>query len=382
VLEHEDLFTRKAGEEIARQLYHFELHGRRYALRGEFTPSLARMVMARAGSLRLPLRWYTIAQCWRYERMTRGRRREHYQWNMDIWGEPSVSAEAELIAAVFALLDRLGLARGAVRIGISSRALLEETLRAGVLRERADAFPALCVVIDKQGRIGRDAVVEQLCDPQGPIGLTEPEAREVVDWLSVRDVQTAAGGLPADSPARRDLLRLFTLLDAYGVSDRVEFDASIVRGLAYYTGIVFEAFDAGRKLRAICGGGRYDRLLEALGGPAMPAVGFGFGDAVIEALLEDEGLRPGPARDLDAVVFPFGEAERPAATRLAQRLRAAGASVELVLGDIRLKRALADADRAGARRFYLLGPDELARGVVQVRDLASGEQTTEPLERT
>src|SRR5258705_283493 len=244
VLEYEELFTRKAGEEISDQLFHFELHDRRYALRPEFTPSLARMVMARAGSLRLPLRWTTVAQCWRYERMTRGRRREHYQWNMDIWGEPGVSAEAELIAAVFALIDRLG----------------------------------------------------------------------------------------------------------------------IVRGLAYYTGVVFEAFDAGRKLRAICGGGRYDGLLEALGGPAMPAVGFGFGDAVIEALLDDEGVKPACPRELDAVVFPFGEAERPAAIRMAQRLRAGGRSVELVLAPMKLKRALADADRAGARFIYLLGSEEVARG--------------------
>jgi histidyl-tRNA synthetase len=382
VLEYEELFTRKAGEEISDQLFHFELHERRYALRPEFTPSLARMVIARAGSLRLPLRWTTIAQCWRYERMTRGRRREHYQWNMDIWGEPGVAAEAELIAAVFALVDRLGLARGAVRIGISSRALLEETLSAGALRGRPEAFPALCVAIDKLDKIGPDAVIEQLVDPAGPIRLSTAAAREVVDWLAVRDVQTAASGLPAGSPARTDLLRLFECLDAYGVSDRVEFDASIVRGLAYYTGIVFEAFDAGRKLRAICGGGRYDRLLETLGGPAMPAVGFGFGDAVIEALLDDEGARPACPRALDAVVFPFGEAERPAAIRLAQRLRAGGASVELVLAPMKLKRALADADRAGARRIYLLGPEELARGVTLVRDLASGEQSEEPLPTT
>ena len=380
VLEHEELFTRKAGEEIAEQLFHFELHGRRYALRGEFTPSLARMIQARAGGLRLPLRWSAVAQCWRYERMTRGRRREHYQWNLDIWGEPAVTAEAELIAAIFALCDRLGLERGRVRVGISSRALLEETLRAGVLRDRPEVFAPLCVVIDKLDKLGADAVVDQLCDPEGPVGLARPDARQVVDWLGLRSAEEAAAGLPPDAPAGRDLQRLFELLDAYGLGDCVEFDASIVRGLAYYTGTVFEAFDADRKLRAICGGGRYDRLLETLGGPAIPAVGFGFGDAVIEALLEDEGLRPQPARDLDAVVFPFGEGERPAAIRLASRLRASGRSVELVLGQPKLKRALADADRAGARLAYLLGPDELESGRVLVRDLQSGEQHHEPLE--
>jgi len=379
VLEHEELFTRKAGEEIVDQLYHFELHERRFALRGEITPSIARMVAARAGGLRLPLRWYSIPQCWRYERMTRGRRREHYQWNMDIWGEPGVSAEAELLAAIFALFDRLDLARGDVRIGLNSRALLEETLRGGVLNDRPDAFPALCVAIDKLEKIGPDAVMELLTDPQGAIALTTAHAKQVVDWLQLRDLEDAAGELAPDSRALADLRGLFELLDAYGLADRVEFDASIVRGLAYYTGIVFEAYDTQRKLRAICGGGRYDHLLETLGGPPMPAVGFGFGDAVIGELLSDRGLQPECPRRTDAVVFAFAATERPSAVRVATALREQGHCVELVLGDTKLKRALADADRAGAQRFYLVGPDERARGVVAVRDLESGEQSEEPL---
>ena len=379
VLESEELFTRKAGEEIVDQLYHFELHGRRYALRPELTPSIARMVMARAGSLRLPLRWTSIPQCWRYERMSRGRRREHYQWNMDIWGEPGVTAEAELISAIFALVDRVGLARGDVRLRLSSRALLEESLRATVLADRPEAFAALCVVIDKLDKIGADAVVDQLVAADGPVGLSRDEAREVVDWLALRDVAEASRALPADSRARSDLQRLFELLDAYGIGDRVEFDASIVRGLAYYTGVVFEAFDRDRSLRALCGGGRYDRLLETLGGPSLPAVGFGFGDAVITELLKDRGRQPALPGGVDAMVFAFGEDERPAAIRVATALRSREWSVELVLGAAKLKRALADADRAGARRFYLLGPDEVARGVVVVRDLATGSQSEEPL---
>jgi histidyl-tRNA synthetase len=379
VLEYEELFTRKAGEEIVDQLYHFELHDRRYALRGEITPSIARMVMARAGALRLPLRWYSIPQCWRYERMTRGRRREHYQWNLDIWGEPGVTAEAELISAVFALVDRLGLAPDDVRIRLSSRALLEEMLRRGVLKDRPEVFPALCVVIDKLDKIGADAVVEQLQDPSGEIRLPQADARHVVDWLALRDLDTASGELPPDSRALAELRRLFELLDAYGLAGRVEFDASIVRGLAYYTGVVFEAFDADRKLRALCGGGRYDGLLETLGGPPIPAVGFGFGDAVVQELLAEKGLLPDLPRSLDALVYAFGEAERPAAIRLASQLRTDGQQVELVLGSVKPKRALADADRAGARRIYLIGPDELARGETSVRDLTTGEQTSEAL---
>jgi histidyl-tRNA synthetase len=160
----------------------------------------------------------------------------------------------------------------------------------------------------------------------------------------------------------------------------VEFDASIVRGLAYYTGVVFEAFDTDRKLRAICGGGRYDRLTETLGGPSIPAVGFGFGDAVIQELLAEKKKLPELRAHLDALVIAFGDAERPAAIRLATRLRTEGRSVALALAGVKLKRALADADRLGARRAYLLGPDELARGEVAVRDLESGEQSTQPLE--
>jgi histidyl-tRNA synthetase len=379
VVEHEELFTRKAGEEIVDQLYHFEMHGRRLALRPEMTPSIARMVMARAGSLRLPLRWFTITQNWRYERTTRGRKREHYQWNMDVWGEPGVAAEAELLAALFALLERLGLGAGQVRVQLNSRALLEETLRAGVLRERAAVFEPLCVIIDKLGKIGSDAVVEQLVDPAGPVALSPAEARDVVALLGVRSLDEAAAAAPPGSPAVADLHRLYDLLAAYGVADRVDFDASVVRGLAYYTGIVFEAFDAEHKLRAVCGGGRYDRLLETLGGQPVPAVGFGFGDVVILELLADRGLLPDLPRGVDAVVCALGEAQRPSAIRLAGRLRAEGQAVDLVLGDARPKRVLEEADRAGAKRAYFVGPEEAARGVVRVRELAAGVDREEPL---
>jgi histidyl-tRNA synthetase len=379
ILEHEELFTRKAGEEILEQLYHFELHGRRLALRGEITPSIARMVMARAGGLRLPLRWFSIPQCWRYERMTRGRKREHYQWNMDVWGEPEVTAEAELIAAVFALVDELGLAREDVKVRVSSRALLEETLARTVLRGRAETFPALCIAIDKLERIGADAVLGLLTDRDGPIRLEAKDARFVVEWLGHRKLADAAAEAPSGSRAVGELERLFELLAAYDCADRVVFDASIVRGLAYYTGVVFEAFDAARSLRALCGGGRYDGLLESLGGPSIPAAGFGFGDVVVAELLAERGRLPDLPRRLGALVFPFGEAERPAAIRVASALRRRGECVELVLGRARLKRVLADADRAGARCVYIVGPDELARGEVRVRDLSSGEERCEPL---
>jgi len=375
VVEHAELYQRKAGEEIVDQLYHFQLHDRHLALRPELTPSLARMVMARQGALRLPLRWFAIPQCWRYERMTRGRRREHYQWNMDVWGEPDVTAEAELIAALFAATDALGLERGDVRLRVNHRRLLEEAVRR--IDSRDEVFQRVCVVLDKLDKIGPDGVVEQLTGAE--IGLSRSAAGELVAGLAARSLDDAARLSGADSPALAELRRLLELLDAYGLADRVDYDASVVRGLAYYTGIVFEARDARGELRAVAGGGRYDRLLESLGGRPLPAVGFGFGDAVIGELLHERGKLPALPRRLDAVVYPLTEAERPAAIRVAKALRARGEAVELVLGTVKPKRALADADRAGAVRIYLVGPDERARGVAKVRELATGQEHDEPL---
>ena len=169
------------------------------------------------------------------------------------------------------------------------------------------------------------------------------------------------------------------MLDAYGLADRVAFDASVVRGLAYYTGIVFEAFDAGGALRSVCGGGRYNHLTQTLGGKPLPAVGFGFGDVVIGELLSDHGLVHEVPRVLDEVVYAKQEAQRTVAIALASRLRAEGRSVDLVLGSPPQKRALKDADRAGAKRIWVIGPDEIARGACWVRDLETGEQREESL---
>ncbi len=379
IVEHAELFTRKAGEEIVDQLYHFELHDRHLALRPEMTPSIARMVIARQSGMRFPIRWFTLTQNWRYERMTRGRRREHYQWNMDIWGEPGVEAEAELLAAMMTALDALGLARGKVHIRLNSRALLEESLREGVLADRPEVFEPLCIVIDKIDKIGADAVTDLLCDEKGTVGLSPGEAERVLEMLGARSVDDAASFAGTDSRALTDLRRLYDLLDAYGIANEVPFDASVVRGLAYYTGVVFEAFDTGGTLRAIAGGGRYDRLAETLGGKPISAVGFGFGDAVIGELLEDEGLWPPLAREIDDVVYAFGPEEKAAAIAVASRLRRAGRKVELSLGQAKLKRVLGDAGKNGVLRVYLIGEDERTRGVVKVKDLATKQEHEESL---
>lgn len=374
VLESANLFTRKAGEEIVEQLYHFEIHDRHLALRPEFTPSLARMVSRRAGSIRFPLKWFSIPQCWRYERMTRGRRREHYQWNCDIWGEAGEAAEAELIAMIFHCTSQMGVPKNSIRLRLNSRTLLEETLRAGVLAQAPEAFAPLCVIIDKLDKIGKDAVIEQLSASEGPVNISRQSAEDTVGLLSVTTLDEASQNAPRNSSAIESLKKLFSLLDAYDVADQVDFDASVVRGLAYYTGIVFEAFDTSGKLRAICGGGRYDKLLETLGGPSIPAVGFGFGDVVISELLKEHKLLPETPRQIDALVLALGEQEQQSATKLAGRLRLEGHAVELVLAPMRVKKALQDADRAGASTLYVIGPEEQARGVARARSLGTQKE--------
>ena len=233
-----------------------------------------------------------------------------------------------------------------------------------VLKDRPEVFAPLCVAIDKLDKIGADAVTELLADPAGDVGPRRRRTRRLRGGpgSALRDLEEATPHAPADSPARRSCARLFELLDAYGLADRVVFDASIVRGLAYYTGIVFEAFDAGRSLRAICGGGRYDRLLETWAA-RPPAVGFGFGDVVIAELLADKGLLPDCARALDAVVFAFGEAERPAAVRWPR----ASCGADDAIGGAGAGPAEAQA-RAGRRgqgrrpRVYLIGPTSSPAG--------------------
>ena len=370
VLEHEALYTRKAGEDIVGQLYGFEdKGGRRVALRPEMTPSLARMVLARAGALPLPIKWFSIPQCWRYERMQRGRGREHYQWNVDIWGSTGVEADVELLAVLCSFFDRVGLAPAEVGIRVSSRKVLQEVLDSvGVAGEQ---FAAVCIVVDKLGKLPPDEAAAQL----GKLGLDNTAVATIQRVLGLRDLDTLAAALGDDSGAVAELRSLWALAEGYGLTEWLEFDGSIVRGLAYYTGPVFEAHDRHGELRAVCGGGRYDRLLSSFGGKDLPATGFGFGDMVILELLKDRGRLPQLAGSVQDVVFALNPELRPAAMDVAGRLRAQGRSVDLVLEEKRLKWALKHADRCGAERLLLLAPKEWERGLVKVRDLASGAES-------
>lgn len=377
-LEPVELYTEKSGEEIVEQLYAFrDKGGRRVALRPEMTPSLARILAERARALPKPIRWFSVPQLFRYERQQRGRLREHFQWNVDIVGEADVGADAEVIAVAVDGLRELGLGAEDVRVRVSHRGLLGALLaECGVPQERV---PAAFAAIDKMAREPRARIRERLA---GEAGLGEAAQRVLAlfDDPSLPAIRARWGERDKVARGLEAVDRCLALLGAMGLAAYVAFDLSIVRGLAYYTGIVFEVFDRRGELRAICGGGRYDRLLARVGGEPLPAVGFGMGDVVLGELLKERGLAPRCGRAVDYYVVVVDPEDRPVALRLAHRLREQGHSVTYSLADQPVRRQFSSANAAGARQVIVLGPEELASGRARVRDMTTGEERTVPLE--
>ena len=364
VVESYELLARKAGEEVGEQIYHFfDKSERHLALRAEMTPTLARMVAARQKQLPTPIKWNAIAQCFRYERSTKGRKREHYQWNCDVIGEQSAMAEVEVLGAACYALRAMGLPDDAFKVHVSSRALLSEILAAsGIPQERhAQVFLAL----DKRGKMPDSEIAAMLADG----GLDTAGVAKAFEIMNLKSLDE----LP-DGPAKENLCEVFRLADIAGFADRLVFDISVVRGLSYYTGTVFEAFDTNREFRAIFGGGRYDNLLTAIGGDPVPAVGLGFGDVVVTELLKARlGEAAAPKRGV-AVGFMFPE-QREAALKLAARLRVGGERVDLALKKMKPKQFFARAGSGTCSKAVFLGPDDVASGKAKMKDLATREET-------
>ena len=378
-LESLDLYTKKSGDEIVGQLYNFEdKGGRQVALRPEMTPTVARMVAARANALRKPVRWFTLPQLFRYERQQKGRLREHYQLNVDIFGEADVSADAEVLAVAIEIMRALGLGPDAVRARVSDRRLLNALLTASGITE--GQLAATYAVIDKIERAPANVSHEKLV----AAGVNATAANEVIDLVSkTRSLDELRAKFPNDGGVAEHLGRFeayFAALESLGVKEYVDLDLRIVRGLAYYTGIVFELFDATGEFRAICGGGRYDNLLQALGGVDMPALGFGMGDVVLGELLRARGLMPSGSQRIDFWVAPVSLDNRLQAIRVATALRTAGASAEYPLRDQALGKQLKAAGNAGAARVVFVGPELESNGHVEVKSLADGNQRALPLD--
>ena len=366
-LEPLELYTKKSGEEIVGQLYNFTDKGdRAVALRPEMTPSFARMVGARANAMRKPIRWFSIPQLFRYERQQKGRLREHFQLNVDIVGEPDLTADAELLAVAIESMRAFGLTSADVVARVSDKRLLAALLTVNGFE--ADTHGDVMQVIDKLDRQPKDASRERLHQ----IGASKT-AVDIVMSLPTAGLdlfERHLKGKGAYGVAFEDFKRYLGMFDALGVADFVKFDPSIVRGLAYYTGIVFELFDAKGEFRAICGGGRYDNLLGALSGVDLPALGFGMGDVVLGELLKSRGKLPATAPVLDYWVAFEDSATLDEAMRIATRLRRANHAVEYALKPAALGKQLDAARKAGARAVVILKAD----GSLRLKDFASGKE--------
>jgi histidyl-tRNA synthetase len=371
VVETFELLARKAGEEVSQQIYHFEdKSNRQLALRPEITPSLVRMVSARQQEIVFPAKWWTIGQCFRYERMTRGRKREHFQWNVDVIGEPSVLAEAWILACATHALRALGLGPQDVRIHINNRQVVAHLLcELGVPPEQhVDVF----MVLDKKGKVPVETLKGMLAEK----GIAAQQADEVMNQLGEQGADNLSSGPLAASPAAEQVRQLLDLAGAMGFGEYVQFDSGVVRGLSYYTGTVFEGFDTGRKFRAIFGGGRYDNLFGDMTGVGRAAVGFGFGDVVIGEILSE---RAGAARakpKVQVCVGMFDGGLSQAAARVAAELVAADIQTDLAFAASKPGKFFSYADRRGALFTVFLAPAELQEGAAVVKEMASGTQTT------
>ncbi len=353
-LEPLELYKKKSGDELVGQLYHFVDKGdREVALRAEMTPTLARMVSARHRDFRKPLKWFSVPQVFRYERSQKGRLREHFQLNCDLIGEQGLDADIELISLCLDILRGLGLQADDIVVRLSDRQFWVDFLRAQSVPE--DQWYMVFQAIDKSER-----------EP-------EEKTRERLGALADPVLQVLRGGATSE---RLDYV--MKGLAARGLAEFAQVDFRIVRGLAYYTGVVFEVFDRKGEFRAIAGGGRYDDLLEKLGQESLPAVGFGMGDVVLGELLKARGLAPKIKDHLQAFVVLAEEAHRLAASGIVQQLRQAGLSVDYPLAETKMKKQFESAEHRGAR-FIVIVDSKFAEGLVHLKELSTREQIEVPV---
>ncbi len=367
ILESLDLYAAKSGEELVKeQSYVFtDRGGSQIALRPELTPSLARMIAQKQAELAFPVRWWSFGPFWRYERPQKGRTREFFQWNVDMLGSDSPEADAENVAVLATFFQRVGLDPTRVLILVNNRRLIDSEFETCGIAQ--DMRPAASAWIDRRSKMS-----------SGPwqadgkeLGLSDSQLNSLKFMLD--DVELWRKS--------EELTRFFSAIEALGLRDYVRFEPSVVRGLLYYTGTVFEAWEVGGEIkRSILGGGRYDNLLADVGGTRLPAVGFAMGDVVITLLLEKYGLLPKNLRTQPAsiLVTTFNRETLLASYRLAASLRRAGLNAAVYPESARLPKQFKYADKIGARLALVLGPDEAAKEQVTVKDLSNGDQQTVP----
>jgi len=377
ILEYLDLYRVKSGDEIVSQLFSLtDRGGRELALRPETTPTLARMINAKINSLARPIKWFSISDVFRAENPQKGRGREFAQWNVDVVGSDDALADAECIFTMIDLLAELGLSAAEARVLISSRSLIAAALSAvGV---DASDHPAMLTILDKRDKVPHEAFA-QMCSG---VGLSADQIDSISRFQDCTTLEEIAGRLDGDDAIEAECAKLgevLRLLSSMGAAEYCRLDLHIVRGLAYYTGVVYEAFDADRSLRALAGGGRYDNLLTMLGGPPIGAAGFGMGDMVLGILLAESGKLPDLADGCDCFVIDAASEHFDAAIGVLARLRRAGVSTSLSYRRQNLGKQLKAAAQKGAKFAVIVGDEFAEAGDLVVKDLATGDQRRLPL---
>ena len=378
IFEYLKMFQIKSGDEIVEQLFSLtDRGGRDLALRPEITPTLARMVNQRINALPRPIKWFSVPRLFRAERPQKGRLREFFQWNIDIIGEAGtfgkVLADAEVIYTTVDYLRSIGLTDKDIQVKISSRELLAAYLKSiGVPEVKLDSiYP----VLDKKTKLPKETFEELLKE----LVSDKEIVKKILDFMnigSMPELEELVKHKTDINNASSEIKMVLEHLDTMEISDFCVYDPSIVRGLAYYTGIVFEVHDVQGELRAICGGGRYDNLLKDFGGPAIPATGMGMGDCVLEILLREKGLleKQVPKRQLDYFVVSIGfGALAKEVHQIIAKLKAKKKSVEFSYKMGRISNQLKEASAKNAKKCIIIG-DEFKDNKLAVKDMATGEQ--------
>lgn len=376
MLESFELYAAKSGEELVNeQLYHFVDRGERHvAIRPEMTPTVARMVAARINDLPRPIRWFSFPNLWRYEKPQRGRLREHWQFNVDILGSDSIGADQEIIEIAIRVMFHLGSGRNDFRIHLSNRRMLSYCLE-HILKIPEAASAGVCRAIDKRAKISGQAFQEMLSE----LGLSSGQITDLEAYLALsgRDIDHHP---VAQSEGYRELRQIWEGLAISGLEDLCTLDLSIVRGLDYYTGTVFEMYDmAPENRRALFGGGRYDNLVGLFSKERLSGVGFGMGDVTIRDFVDTHGLLPSMPSPVEVHVALFDETMKKEAAMTADLLRSAGFRTTLQIDPAKLARQFKWADSRGIPVVVLQGPDEIVREEIQVKNMITRTQQTVPI---
>ena len=355
VIESLDLLKAKQGEEIISQLFTIE-KSEELALRAEFTPSLARMFIEKQKSIAKPVKWFSLGKLFRYERPQAGRQREFFQFNVELYGSKEVSSDAEVINLAVSSLNNLGLKEEDFKVRVNNRKLMQ-----GILTEIGTTDEVL-KIIDKKEKISEEDFKSELKS----FNLDDNQIKKLTDFFN-KNIEEIKTENPLAKKGLEELKTLFKYTNTI-------FDPTIVRGLAYYTGMVFEIFDTEKKFRSIAGGGRYEGMISLFGGEETPAVGFGIGYSTLSLLLDYKELTPKTDNRLDYYIAVAGEDSRQKATEICQNLRKKY-NVDIDMMRRKLNKQLDFANKIAAKKVIVIGSKELEENLVKVKDMATGDET-------